>query len=105
MRKVVEREIWLRVSEERFREVLENSLDASYKRNLQTNCYDYLSPVFERISGYTADEFTNLPLETFFGLIHPVDLPEVERTIAETNSKGTGQTNHGEYRFRHQERE
>ena len=33
----------LRESETRLREVLENSLDASYKRNLKTNAYDYLS--------------------------------------------------------------
>ena len=36
----------LRESEERLREVLENSLAASYKRDLQIDCYKYLSPVF-----------------------------------------------------------
>ena len=46
----------LQESESRLREVLENSLDASYKRNLQTKSYDYLSPVFSRISGYTPEE-------------------------------------------------
>jgi PAS domain-containing protein len=30
----------LLASEARFQEVLENSVDASYKRNLQSNCYE-----------------------------------------------------------------
>ena len=42
----------LRKSEIRLREVLENSLDASYKRLLDTNTYEYLSPVFQSLSGY-----------------------------------------------------
>jgi CheY-like chemotaxis protein len=43
-------ELRLIESESRLREVLENSLDASYKRNLQTDSFDYLSPAFARIS-------------------------------------------------------
>jgi len=46
----------LKDREDRLREVLENSLDASYKHNLQTNAYDHLSPVFFRISGYSPQE-------------------------------------------------
>ncbi|HNT09155.1 PAS domain-containing protein, partial [Methanoculleus sp.] len=37
----------LRESEERFRAVLENSLDSAYRRNLQADCYDYMSPAIE----------------------------------------------------------
>ncbi|MFZ4570632.1 MAG: PAS domain-containing hybrid sensor histidine kinase/response regulator [Bacteroidales bacterium] len=95
----------LKLSEERQREVLENSVVAAYKRNLRTNGYEYLSPVFIRLTGYTPKEMKTLPLETVFGLIHPDDMPEVERTIAEAISKGTGQTNQVEYRFRHKEGE
>ena len=42
--------------ETRLWEVLENSLDASYKRNLKTGTYEYMSPAFYRISGYTPEE-------------------------------------------------
>lgn len=95
------KEAALRVSQERFREVLENSLDTSYKRNLLTDTYDYLSPVFERISGYTPDEFTHLPVEIVLELIHPDDLAQVKSVIAESIS-GTEDTHYQvDYRFKH----
>ncbi len=90
-------------SEERLREVLENSLDASYKRNLQTNAYDYLSPVFARISGYTSAEMKTLPIETFLGLIHPDDKDEIEHKIDESVSGAPGATYQVEYRFKHKD--
>jgi PAS domain S-box-containing protein len=91
----------LRESRDRFREVLENSLDSSYKRNLKTNDYDYLSPVFARISGYTPDEMKTLPIETVKGLIHPEDLAEVESVIARSMTGATGTAYQVEYRFKH----
>ena len=91
----------LQESESRLREVLENSLDASYKRNLQTKSYDYLSPVFSRISGYTPDEMNALSIETMKALIHPDDQAEVERIISESKSGASGAAYHMEYRFRH----
>ena len=93
----------LRESRDRLREVLENSLDSSYKRNLQTNAYDYLSPVFVRISGYTPDEMNTLPIETVKGLIHPDDLAEVESMIAKSMTGATGAAYQVEYRFKHKE--
>ena len=91
----------LKLSEERQREVLENSVDAAYKRNLQTNGYEYISPVFIRLTGYTPQEMMTLPLKTVIGLIHPDDMPRVERTLAEAISSEAGQANQVEYRFRH----
>ena len=93
----------LKINEERHREVLENSVDAEYKRNLQTNDYEYVSPAFIRLTGYTPEEMKTLPLETVIGLMHPVDMPEVERTLAEAISKGAGQANQVEYRFKHRD--
>ena len=94
-------EIVLRESEERFREVLENSLDASYKRNLQNNTYDYLSPVFTQISGYKPQELQPMMWETMLSLTHPDDQAEVIRTIANIRSV-TGDTAYRvEYRFKH----
>jgi PAS domain S-box-containing protein len=90
-------------SESRLREVLENSLDASYKRNLQTNAFEYLSPVFTRISGYTPEEIKSFPHENIMHLTHPDDLAEKERVIAESMSAAAGTEYHVEYRFRHKD--
>jgi PAS domain S-box-containing protein len=90
----------IKESEARLREVLENSSDVSYKRNLQTNSYDYLSPVFVRISGYTKEEINTMPLETVMNLMHPADIAETKRVIesAMDNPSGEYEVN---YRFRH----
>ena len=90
-------------SEKRFREVLENSLDASYKRNLQTGLYEYLSPVFARISGYALNQMNNLPGETVMRLVHLDDLAEIERVIAVALSENSNSAFQVEYRFKHKE--
>ena len=90
----------IRESEARFRQVLENSLGASYKRNLQTNAYEYLSPVFERITGYSAEEFTKFPLDTVLDLMHPDDILEVNRIISGAISEPTQNENHVDYRMK-----
>jgi PAS domain-containing protein len=74
MQTITENGEMVRLSEECFREVLENSIDASYKRNLHTSMYDYLSPVFIQICGYTADEMNAMPLDMVLGLMHPDDV-------------------------------
>jgi diguanylate cyclase (GGDEF)-like protein/PAS domain S-box-containing protein len=93
----------LRESEERLREVLENSVGASYKLNLQTNTYDYLSPVFALISGYTPDEMKTLPVETVLSLKHPDDLAEIQRVIAESICGAIGTACEVAYRFKNKE--
>ena len=93
----------LRKNEEQFRDVLENSQDASYKRNLQTDTYDYLSPVFARISGYTPEEMKTLSIEAVLNLIHPDDLAQTERVVAESMSGASGKAYQIEYRFKHKE--
>ena len=93
----------IRISEERFREVLENSIDASYKRNLQTESYDYLSPIFANISGYTPEEIMTLPTETVLGFIHPDDLPAIGQILAGSMSGSTEIPHHLEYRFKHKD--
>jgi PAS domain S-box-containing protein len=90
----------LKESEGRLREVLENSLAASYKRNLATNSYEYLSPVFTRIAGYTPEEMKSLPTETVLGLMHPDDLTEVKRAMAESMSDRAQPAYQLEYRFK-----
>jgi diguanylate cyclase (GGDEF)-like protein/PAS domain S-box-containing protein len=90
----------LRESEARFREVLENSVDVSYKRNLKTDSYDYLSPVFTKNYGYTKDEMMNMPLEALMNIVHPDDLAEAKRVIAESISGAVGMAYQIKYRIR-----
>ncbi len=71
----------LRRSEEHFRSVLENSLDAAYRRDLRTDTYDYMSPVIERITGFTADEFTSLSMESILERMHPDDIERVSEKL------------------------
>jgi len=93
----------LKESEERLREVLENSLDASYKRDLRTNAYDYFSPVSERIFGYTQDEMKTLPIDSVLDLMHPDDAPQLERVLAQAMSDSGGTSWQTEYRFKHKD--
>ena len=90
----------LQESEARLRDVLSNSPDVSYKRNLQTDSYDYLSPSFAKNYGYDIDEMKNLPMESLMTLIHPDDLPELGRVIAASNSDAVGTESQMKYRFR-----
>ena len=95
----------LKEREVRLLEVLENSQDASYKRNLQDNKYDYLSPVFERISGYSHNKMLTFPIETVLSLIHPDDLADVERVINEATTGEANKTCQIDYRFKHKDGE
>lgn len=87
----------LRESESRFRSVLENSLDAAYRRDLRTDCYDYVSPVIEKITGYTAEEFSAMTMDQVLDHIHPDDVSAVSSAIE--NASETGKLS-AEYRFR-----
>ncbi|MGV8084171.1 MAG: PAS domain S-box protein [Coriobacteriia bacterium] len=87
----------LRESEARFRSVLENSLDAAYRRDLCTDCYDYVSPVIETITGYTPEEFAALTMEEVFCHIHPDDVVLVSSAVAQADKEGRLSA---EYRFR-----
>ncbi|MEI6091725.1 MAG: PAS domain S-box protein [bacterium] len=90
----------LRLSEDRLREVMENSIDASYKRNLINNKYDYLSPVFSKITGYKQEEINSLPLNAVLALMHPDDISETNRIISEAISGPVGKEYRVEYRFK-----
>ena len=86
-----------RESEERFRSVLENSLDAVYRRNLQTDIYDYLSPAIEQITGFSVREMSAMTTNEVFDRIHPDD-----RTLVAAELVRVFDEDHGtlEYRFR-----
>lgn len=89
----------LRFTEERLRSILANSVDVLYRRNLQTNRYDCVSPSVEAVTGYTPEEFTSSGLQATTDRIHPDDL---DRSLAAIQKVLTGTTGHGyaEYRYR-----
>ncbi|MHC1759154.1 MAG: hypothetical protein AB9917_06560 [Negativicutes bacterium] len=51
---------------------VEICLEAAYRRNVQTGEYDYLSPVFSRISGYTPEEMRQWSMETLVARVGSV---------------------------------
>ena len=84
-------------------EPVENWLEAAYRRNVQTGEYEYLSPVFSRISGYTPEEMRHWSMETLAALIHPEDQAETGRVMTESLSGASGASYQLEYRFRHKD--
>ncbi|KKG15790.1 PAS domain S-box protein, partial [Methanosarcina sp. 2.H.T.1A.15] len=87
----------LRESEERFRSVLENSLDVAYRRNLQTGCYDYMSPVVEQITGFSAQKMSAMSINEVLDHVHPDDRPQVTAELVQAFETGHGTL---EYRFK-----
>ncbi|MGB9940554.1 PAS domain S-box protein [Methanosarcina sp.] len=87
----------LRESEERFRWVIENSLDAAYRRNLQTDSYDYMSPVIKQLIGFSAREIGVMSVSEALDHIHPDDRSLVTEKLAQAFNSGFGTL---EYRFR-----
>ena len=98
------------VSKERLQDVLENSLTASYKRNLITDSYDYLSPVAAQLTGYPLEELNGLSYTQILERVHPDDRPSISDAVVSALA-GTGQSEHqlefrmlhklGEYRWFH----
>jgi diguanylate cyclase (GGDEF)-like protein/PAS domain S-box-containing protein len=88
----------LQKSKEELRSVVELSQHASYKRNLASDKYDYLSPVIENITGYAQEEMINMPMSAVFGKVHPDDLPQLSQVIKESIEGGNTDLRI-EYRF------
>ncbi len=87
----------LRESEQRFRSVLESSLDAAYRQDLRTNRYDYISPVVEQTTGFTPEEVNEFTMADLFARIYPDDRERVQREFYQALQEGMGAV---EYRFR-----
>jgi PAS domain S-box-containing protein len=93
----------LRQSEERFRNVLDNSLDMVYRLNLQTGTYDYVSPSTEKILGYSPEEFVAFTIEKGRSLSHPDDLARLDENVIELVTSKEGISSGIEYRIKHKE--
>ena len=78
----------LKESEQRLRSVLDSSLDAIYRFNLQEDSYEYVSPAFEPVVGYSPEEMSSMSLERTMDLIHPDDLNGANEALARLIKEG-----------------
>ena len=95
-RKLMEQE--LREAKERFSNVIEYSQDASYRRNILSDKYDYMSPVIEKLTGYTPEEMLEMTEDVVLTKIHPDDLPNLIKCMSEV-AKSNYASDAIEYRF------
>ncbi len=91
-------------SEEKFRNVLENSYNVIYSFNLETGTYDYLSPSAEKIYGYTPEEIIEGGLKKSISRFHPEDVMKIDNHLKQLLSKELVDFSPTvEYRFKHPE--
>jgi len=85
----------LRLSEEKYRLLAQNSNDWIYWIKPDQS-FQYISPSCERVTGFSSQEFMNNP-HLFIDIIHPEDQERVERHLAEVQE--TDETHNLEYRI------
>ncbi len=85
----------LRVSEERFRSLVENANEVIYSLTPEGE-FSYISPKFTDIMGYAVHEWIGKPL---FSLMHPDDKQESQEWF-ESGIRGEREHRHGGYEFR-----
>jgi PAS domain S-box-containing protein len=100
-RKRIEEE--LSDSEEKFRNVLDNSLDMIYSMNLQNGKYEYVSPASKQVLGYSPKEFQALNQEELISLAHPDDAEKLQQNIIDLIMQKDAQALSFEYRVKHKE--
>lgn len=86
----------LRLSEERFRALIENSLDVATIID-SDGSVRYVSPTVNRVFGYDPRQLIDHPL---LDRVHEDDRPRVEQNLLET-AENPGSTGRAEFRFQH----
>jgi PAS domain S-box-containing protein/putative nucleotidyltransferase with HDIG domain len=71
----------LRESEERIRQFAETVPDILYKFNQRECVYDFLSPAFEKMTGYSLSEIHADPCDFQLKLIHPDDTVRIMKIV------------------------
>ena len=105
----------LRVSEEKFRQMVERSNDVFYRQDINTACFEYVSPKIYDMLGFQPEEILAMGLEEQKVLFHPNDLPGflhfrfdlidadnsgkrfIEREFRLSNKQGNYRWIHGNY--------
>ena len=85
---------------ERFQQALKGSQHILYRLNVKKGCYDYMSPAFERITGYPLAFFMQTSLEQLADYIHPDDRERVFGLIDTEMSQTTEKTFHLDIEYR-----
>lgn len=75
-------------SEERFRSVLDNSLDCIYRFNMRTREYEYISPSCESTIGFSRCELNSHIGELALGEIHQDDLLALREALSRLDGVG-----------------
>lgn len=70
----------LRLSEEKFRTLVENINDVIFSLNTE-GCFTYISPAIERLSGHGVNEVTGQPFVRF---VHPDDVAALQDSLERT---------------------
>ena len=95
----------LRLSDTRFKAIIESTEDILYRQDLVTGDMDYMSPSVEDILGYTVEEMCAMSLSEGEKLFHPADLPmvhEFRHNLVEMEKRGEP---HYEMEFRMRRRD
>jgi len=93
----------IRQSEEKFRNVLNNSQDMVYRMNLTTGGYEYVSPASKKVVGYSPEEFVALGADELVSLVHPDDTEDLNKNIIDLITHGENRALSVEYRVKHKE--
>lgn len=90
-----------RESEESFPVILNQSIDVIFRRNLKTDCYDFVSSAIETITGFTVEECGRWSFPELLGHIHPDDHAVIfkRRDQFERNRDNVKLDEHIEYRL------
>ncbi|MFA7255329.1 MAG: PAS domain S-box protein [Candidatus Omnitrophota bacterium] len=90
----------LKETEERFRLVMNNSIDLVYRRNIQTGRYDFFSPAAKKVLGFSPKELLGEDLSFATSRIHPDDLKAV-MNVLERAQAGKVKSGIVDYRCKH----
>lgn len=89
----------LKESAECFNQALTGPNHILYRLDMKRGCYDYLSPAFEKISGYPIDFFQGNVVGKLRELTHPDDRQVIDR-FDEVMRERTGNRINHDYEFR-----
>lgn len=76
--------------DEKLLSLLESSDDALYIRNLKTDCYEYMSPGIEHITGFSAAEMKSMKVVEVMERVHPDDRDIVRGGLERVKRGGKG---------------
>jgi len=84
------------------KQAVKSLLEVEYRLNLQTNNYDYISPLMEKITGFSAQENLEMSNNEIFERIHPDDRLLITKGLEQAFDIGFGTL---VYRFKHKDGE